>query len=112
MSAGELAIVIPLHRFKAVSFLAPPARLVPVEKWPPKSGGLRYGLRQSRWGLVATDVLAGLTAHKYAHRAQRRGKLRLFRVFKLFGDLKRGERPAAYRALPERVRTSRWLRRL
>jgi hypothetical protein len=107
-----VADVIPLFRVKPIAFAVVPARLGPVEKWPRKAAELK--LASPRWRLAsAGDPLAGLTDGKFAPRARRGGKLRLFRVFKLLGTLKADSAaPANYRDVVERLRAQRWLRRL
>jgi hypothetical protein len=107
-----VADVIPLYRVKSIAFAIVPPRLDAVDKWPRKSAELK--LASPYWRLaVAGDPLAGLTDGKFAPRARRGGKLRLFRVFKLLGPLKGdGATPANYRDVGERLRAQRWLRRL
>jgi hypothetical protein len=106
------ADVIFLFRVKTIAFATLPLRLAPVEKFPAKRGDFKSA--SPRWRLAAAgDPLAGLHDNKLPARARRGGKLRLFRVWKLYGDLKAdGAAPAAYRALADRLREQRWLRRL
>jgi hypothetical protein len=107
-----VADVIPLFRLKAITFATTPLRLASVDKWPCKAAELKLG--SPHWRLAgAGDLLAGLDDAKFARRARRGGKLRLFRVFKLLGDLKAdAAAPVAYRDVGERLRAQRWLRRL
>jgi hypothetical protein len=106
------ADVIFLFRVKTIDFAIVPPRLVAVDKCPKKSAELK--LASPRWRLAAAgDPLAGLDENKFAPRARRGGKLRLFRVWKLYGELKAdGAAPADYRDVGERLRAQRWLRRL
>lgn len=105
-----LAEIIPLHRVKVVCTRAPHGRFGAVEKSPPKARELRAGRPAARVASIQCDVLCGL--QKLPHRARRARKLRLFRVFKLFGDLKAAAPEVPYRAVGERLRRMRRMRRL
>ncbi len=107
-----MADVIQLFRSKPIAFPTVPPRLLPLDKWPRKSGEMK--LASPRWRLaVAGDPLAGLHESKLLRRAPRGGKLRLFRVFKLLGAHKAATAtPRDYREVGERLRAQRWLRRL
>jgi hypothetical protein len=101
-----------LYRCKTIDFAIVPPRLNTVAKWPRKTREMKLG--SPRWRLAAAgDPLAGLDDAKFARRARRGGKLRLFRVFKLLGAFKSEDAaPAGYRELGPRLREKRWLRRL
>lgn len=111
-----MADVIPIRRVKVIATAALAARFLGpdgVDKAPPKARELRSGRPPSRFAGRELDVLAGAPTAKPAARARRHGKLRLFRVFKLFDALK-GEETAAegYRPIADRLRLQRWMRRL
>lgn len=106
-----MADVIQLFRVKTLAFVGVPLRLAAVEKWPLRAAQLKHA--SPRWRLAsAGDPLAGLGDGKFARRARRGAKLRLFRVFKLIGALKRDVAAPSYRDVGERLRAQRWLRRL
>jgi hypothetical protein len=104
---GEL---IPFRRIKTILIancdrLA--ARFAPVEKSPPKTRELRFlqpGARIAR--RVAAPVL-GLGELKFVQRARRHAKLHLFRMWKLFGEVKSEPVETAYRPIAERIREAR-----
>jgi hypothetical protein len=90
-------------------------RFAPEAKAPPKGDELRMGRAPGRMHGRCTDAIAGLQAVKYLPRARRAGKLRLFRVWKLFQDLKQvatTRDATAYRPVAERLRSLRFRRRL
>jgi hypothetical protein len=106
--------VIPLRRIKWIDVVDLAARFVSVEKSPPKERELRCSRPPSRIAGREQDALAALAVVKFAQRARRNAKLRLFRIFKLFTQLKRdaAAQPTAYRPVAERMRVARFLRRL
>lgn len=107
--------MIPLHRVKVVATLALAARFEgpgAARKSPPKSREMRTVLPPSRLQGRELDVLGQVGGFKVARRALRRGKLRLFRVFKLFDAIKSEEARTAFRPIGERLERQRWMRRL
>jgi len=109
---GEL---IPLRRIKTI-LVANCERLVarfaPVEKAPPKTSELRFLSPGTRIAQRVAAPVLGLQELKFVQRARRHAKLHLFRMWKLFGELK--EEPAAtvYRPVAERLREARSMLRL
>src|SRR2546426_1927561 len=101
-----MAQVIPLRRIKTIIASVLAARFPTVERTPPKAQEFRPERPRSPLSKVAgreLDALSGLPMGKFVHRARRNAKLRLFRVFKLFGELKAA--PAAtYRPVAARLR--------
>jgi hypothetical protein len=85
------------------------------EKAPRKEEELR--MRRSPCWMEGReeDAIAGLAAVKFTPRTRRAGKLRLFRVWKLFQELKQVAKTAdvtAYRPVAERLRGLKFRRRL
>jgi hypothetical protein len=83
------------------------ARLAVVERTPPKTQELRFlepGRRIA--GRVASPV-TGLAELKFVQRARRHAKLHLFRMWKLFGELKDESLATAYRPVADRLREAR-----
>jgi hypothetical protein len=107
-----VAEVIPLRRIKLIVAATLAARFEAVEKAPPKTLELRLVRSLFRMAGRERDALAGMAAPKFAHRARHAGKLRLFRLFKLFGQLKAQAAPDSYRPVAERLRARRWMLRL
>jgi hypothetical protein len=97
---------------KTIVAAALAARFPSVEKAPPKTRELRPGRPIWRIAGRELDALSGIHAVKFAQRVRRNAKLRMFRVFKLFGEIKQDPRVAAYRPVAERLRTARWMLRL
>jgi hypothetical protein len=108
-----MAPIIPLRRIKTIVAAALAARFPSLERTPPKAQEFRAERPRPESKIAGRerDPLSGLQMGKFVHRARRHAKLRLFRVFKLFGDIK--EVPAAtYRPVAERLRVARWMLRL
>ena len=103
---GEL---IPLRRIKTIFVTAGgrlAARFAPVEKAPPKTRELRFLSPGGRIARMAAPVI-GLAELKFVQRARRHAKLHLFRMWKLFGQLKDESVETAYRPVAERIREAR-----
>lgn len=105
-----MAPVISLNRVKLLEAQPPHPRLLPVERTPPKGREMRLCRAPSRIGGTERDVLEGLPVPM--RRAPRARKLRLFRSFKLFNDLKTETRHVLTRPLGDRLRRIGWMRRL
>ncbi len=105
---GEL---IPLRRIKTIVVGALAARYATVEKSPPKSSEMRFVRPGTR---IAERVLPlrGLDELKFVQRARRHAKMHLFRMWKLFGQLKEQPAETVYRPVAERMREARSLLRL
>jgi hypothetical protein len=104
---GEL---IPLRRIKTILVakcerLA--ARFAVVEKSPPKSRELRFLSSGRSIARRVTAPAAGMGELKLVQRARRHAKLHLFRMWKLFGELKEAPAETAYRPIAERLREAR-----
>lgn len=106
-----MAPIIPLHRIKTIFTRALAARFGFVEKTPPKTIELR-AKPMGRIGGRTESALGGMQLSKFAQRARRNAKLRLFRMFKLVGDLKVQPAASAFRPVAERLRVARWMMRL
>lgn len=107
------AEVIPLRRIKTVDPVRLAVRFCSGPKTPDKTCELRERrATPSRFDGFTRDPLDGFGAIKFAFRPRRALKLRLFRVFKLIGDLKDATPAAVYRPVAERMRRARWTRRL
>jgi hypothetical protein len=105
--------VIPLRRIKMIVVDALAERFGPVEKAPPKRTEFRDARPVSRIAGRQRDALGGMAPSKFAARVRKNAKLRLFRIFKLLGDLKSAAAaPATYRAVADRLRSVRAARRL
>jgi hypothetical protein len=110
--------VIPLLRARAIlpkriALYELARRFACAEKGPPKHAELRRTERAtSRVAGRERDPLAGIPLAKYAPRVRRVAKLRLFRVWKLFQELKALQPPPSYRPIAERLRSLRGRRRL
>jgi hypothetical protein len=110
---GEL---IPLRRIKDTTaalyrtIVVHPlkARYASVEKSPPKSSEMRFVHPGAR---IAERVFAlpGLDQLKFVQRARRHAKMHLFRMWKLFGQLKEQPAETVYRPVAERIREARSL---
>jgi hypothetical protein len=101
---GEL---IPFRRIKTIVVSKIAARFAVIEKAPPKSRELRFvepGLRLAR---RAASPVSGLGELKFVQRARRHAKLHLFRMWKLFGQLKEAPVETAYRPIADRIRDAR-----
>jgi hypothetical protein len=87
------------------------ARFGKIERTPPKSSELRFVRPGER---IAERVLPlrGLDDLKFVQRARRHAKMHLFRMWKLFGDLKEESAETVYRPVAERIREARSLLRL
>jgi hypothetical protein len=87
------------------------ARYACVEKSPPKSRELRFVRPGER---IAERVLplSSLDDLKFVQRARRHAKMQLFRMWKLFGQLKDQPAETVYRPIAERMREARSLLRL
>jgi hypothetical protein len=108
-----MADVIPLHPMKWVTPHDGGGRFLPHERTPPKTRELRLSRPVSRLAGREQDALDGVGVMKFAPRARRNGKLRFFRIFKLFTDVKdQVPAPPAYRPMAAQLRRMRWLRRL
>jgi hypothetical protein len=109
-----VADVIPLHRVKIVDTAALAARFEGAwsDRAPDKARELRTERRPSRFAGRELDLLGTALPLKLPPRARRFGKLRLFRVFKLFDALKAEPAAASYRPIGDRLRLQRWMRRL
>ena len=104
---GEL---IPLRRIKTILIancdrLA--ARFAPVEKSPPKTRELRFLSPGARIAQRIAAPVLGLKELKFVQRARRHAKLHLFRMWKLFGQLKCEPVETAYRPVADRIREAR-----
>ena len=110
-----MAPVIPLRRVKWIAAGELARRFACCERTPPKAQELRPSRPPSRIAGRERDALEQLAVVKFAQRARRNAKLRLFRIFKLFNQLKQQAaelQPASYRPVAERLRVARFLRRL
>lgn len=108
-----MAEVIPLHPVKVVAPHDAGGRFAPHERTPPKTRELRLTRPVSRMPGREEDALDGVANMKFQPRARRNGKLRFFRIFKLFTDVKDlVPAPSAYRPMAAQLRRMRWLRRL
>ena len=87
------------------------ARYATVEKSPPKSSEMRFLHPGAR---IAERVFAlpGLDNLKFVQRVRRNAKMHLFRMWKLFGQLKEQPAETVYRPVAERIREARSLLRL
>jgi hypothetical protein len=108
-----VADVIPFRRIKCILIEALATRFATVEKSPPKAREFRAARPPSRIAGRELDALYRLHSFKFVVRARKSPKLRLFRIFKLLGQLKSPiAAPAAYRPVAERLHLMRRLRRL
>jgi hypothetical protein len=83
-------------------------RYATVEKSPPKASEMRFVNPGER---IAERVwpLPGLDDLKFVQRARRHAKMQLFRMWKLFGQIKEQQAETAYRPVAERIRQARSL---
>jgi hypothetical protein len=107
-----MAPVIPLRRIKTVILDGLAARFGAIEKSPPKVLELRLARPLGRIAAKQLDALTGIQPAKFVHRARRHAKLHLFRMWKLFGELKAQPGASGFRPVAERVRVARWMLRL
>ena len=114
MVAGRgLGEIIPLRRLKTVIAGALASRYAAVEKAPSKWRELRAAKPLGRILLRVQGPLAGFRDAKFVQRARRNTKLRLFRVWKLFDEVKPDTTPVpGFRPVAERLKTARWMLRL
>jgi hypothetical protein len=105
---GEL---IPFRRIKTIVVEVLHQRYGCVEKAPPKSSELRFVRPGAR---IAERVLplGGLDELKFVQRVRRHAKMHLFRMWKLFGELKESPTETVYRPVAARMREARSLLRL
>jgi hypothetical protein len=106
---GEL---IPFRRIKTIIAAELAARFAQLEKAPPKASELRLVRPLGRIAERAGAPLVGLGELKFVQRARRHAKLHLFRMWKLFGQLKEQPTETVYRPVSERIREARTLMRL
>jgi hypothetical protein len=108
MCLGE---IIPLRRLKTVVAGALASRFAVVEKAPSKWRELRAAKPLGRILLRVQGSwpLSGFREVKFVQRARRHAKLRLFRVWKLFDEVKQCEPAAApdFRPVAERLKAAR-----
>jgi hypothetical protein len=76
-----------------------PTRLFLIEKGPPKNGELRHSRPIARREEARLAPIAERTGivDKWARRVRRAGKVRLFRLWKIFGSKVRPDGPADMR---------------
>jgi hypothetical protein len=106
---GEL---IPFRRIKTIVVATGgrlAARLAVVEKTPPKSRELRFIAPGRRISLRVASPVSGLAQLKFVQRARRHAKLQLFRMWKLFGEIKEDPVEMAYRPVADRLREARFM---
>jgi hypothetical protein len=115
--------IISLDRFRALAAVsralktivrsALADRFAAVHRTPDKRGELRMTRGGDRIAERACAALDGLADLKLPARPRRRGKLRLFRSWKLLEPLKSlPVAPRDYAAIADRLRSARWRRRL
>jgi hypothetical protein len=115
LTASFVGELIPLRRIKTILVAnceRLTARFAPVEKSPPKSRELRFLQPGARIARRVAAPVVGLGELKFVQRARRHAKLHLFRMWKLFGQLKDERAETAYRPVAERMREARALLRL
>ncbi len=115
LATGVVGEIISFRRIKTIVADALAARFAGVERTPPKSQELRLGRPggriTERIDLIGAAV-GGLGELKFVHRARRHAKLHLFRMWKLFGQLKGAPAATVYRPVAERLREARSMMRL
>jgi hypothetical protein len=85
-------------------------RFASIEKAPPKTRELRISRPASAERV--TTPLGGLAQLKFVQRARRHAKLQLFRMWKLFGEIKEAPSATVYRPVAERIKEARAMLRL
>jgi hypothetical protein len=103
--------IIPFRRIKTIVVDRLAERFAFIEKSPPKERELRLGKPEGRIA-GREGVLGGLDQLKFVHRARRHAKLHLFRMWKLFGQLKDEPAQTVYRPVAERIKEARAIMRL
>lgn len=109
--------IIPFRRIKTIVIERLAARFAPIEKSPPKTRELRARRPEGRILArlnAATVELGSFADLKFVARARRHAKLHLFRMWKLFGEVKAAPQAAAtfYRPVAERIREAGSMMRL
>jgi hypothetical protein len=107
--------IIPFRRIKTIVIETLAARFAPVERTPPKAHELRAGRPEGRILAklnAATVPLGSLADLKFVARARRHAKLHLFRMWKLFGEVKAAPMATVYRPVAERIREAGSMMRL
>jgi hypothetical protein len=100
--------LLSLRRIKTIAVDLVAARFAHIEKAPPKWHELRLKSTAGRLAeRIATVVPLGLHELKFVPRVRRHAKLHLFRMWKLFGQLKAQPAETVYRPVAERLRTAR-----
>ena len=117
IKAGE-ALSLQYHRIKDETIMLLSGRMTFqyfVDGEPPKTRELRSTRpmgRRIHARLTATVQLANLADLKFVARARRHAKLHLFRMWKLFGEVKAAPTETVYRPVAERIREARSMMRL
>jgi len=101
--------IIPFRRIKTIVVERLAIRFATVERTPPKSNEMRMSRPVGRINarLTPTVQLDSLGDLKFVQRTRRHGKMQLFRMWKLFGEVKAipAEMPL-YRQVAERIRVA------